>query len=77
MVVEINNNAVFQLYKIASQLKEEQLGETLNFAKFLLLKNENKKNLRDVSVANLQSESFNFLKSEPDLYDENDILPTK
>lgn len=73
MVVEIKNNFEYQLFQIAAQLKENQLKETLNYAKFLLYNNENEQFSKAVSLLNLQSESFAFLNNEPDLYTEADI----
>lgn len=58
-------------------MKEEQLNEAVNYAKFLLHKNENEQFLAAISIANTRSESFDFLESEPDLYNESDIVSVK
>ena len=59
--------------KIIHQLPKEKAEEIFDFADFLIKRHEEKGLIKDIQNVLEESESFEFLKYEEDLYSVNDL----
>lgn len=59
-----------------SKLSNQQLQEVADFAEFLLIKTQDGLLVEDIHRITSESNAFNFLKEEPDLYSVNDLKKT-
>lgn len=57
-----------------AKLPDQQVQEVANFAEFLLNKSQDQVLVEDIQQIVSESNAFNFLKEEPELYSINDLL---
>ncbi len=55
------------------KLSDQQVQEVADFAEFLLNKTQDQVLVEDIQRITIESNTFNFLKEEPELYSVNDL----